>query len=737
MTVPPPLSPPTLPHPDTIGPYRVIQLLGSGAMGRVYLAATPGGRAVAVKVVRESYSRDARFRERFRAETEAVLKVSGAFTAPALAADPDAEQPWLATAYLPAPSLEEAVNAHGPLPERTLRRLAAGLAEALAAIHAAGLVHRDLKPSNVLLPAAGPSDTALGISRAGAGAGLRGADRLAGTAGYMPPEQLAGRTCTAAGDIFSLGATLVFAATGHGAFGGGPIHTVMYRALHGEPDLAGVPEELGLALAACLAKEPGQRPGLPQVAAMFGATAPPSASWLPEALTRELRDRQVTARDALRGSPDTGVGRRRILVAAAGAATALGLGGYLASRTPSFREPHPPRPLWQKPLAKGFSTVWRTAGNLLLVTDDNGAGVAALDPDTGSVAWQSESFSTAPSVTDGNAVYVVEPDGALHARDVATGAGRWSFVPPGDAQPAATDLVAQAGGDGWVYVTSMATGVLYALDEKGTLRWHQPAPLTTVQPCGGVLLCTASGQNIMDDSWTVRALDPHSGRTLWSYAPQIFGVGRPNPSLALALRYDTAELTALRLTDGHPLWAVPIGLDPGDRTVDMALASEMRLGADGSTVLFAQSSANGSFAAVNATDGRTLWHRQVADVQSLSPFGGTLLTTTAPPAGTTPVGKGPLVAYGLRDGQERWHTPDLGPGVAHVLAVPGNLVLLGIGGSHPGLYGYGLGDGKQVWHLPYEAADSQASSSAAVVSGNRLWVSANGTLLAFALSPAV
>ncbi|ROQ65214.1 serine/threonine protein kinase [Streptomyces sp. CEV 2-1] len=731
-----PHLPPAPPHPYTIGPYRVIRPLGSGGMGRVYLAATPGGRAVAVKVVRESYARDPRFRERFRAETEAAVKVSGAFTAPVLAADPDAEQPWMATAYLPAPSLEEAVTAHGPLPERTWHRLAAGLTEALAAIHAAGLVHRDLKPSNVLLTEDGPYVIDFGISRAVDRAGLTGADRLVGTAGYMPPEQLAGRTCTAAGDVFSLGATLVFAATGHGAFGDGPLQTVMYRAARGEPDLTGVPEKRRSALAACLAKDARERPALAKVAAMFGATALPSAGWLPESLTRELRDRQTSARDALRGGPGSQMRRRRMLVAAVGAGAALGVGGYLTYRGRPSQDPHPPRLLWQKPLPEGFTKVRQWAEGRLLVSDTKGAGIAALDPANGNSVWQSKPFGTAPTATDSHTTYAIEVDGALHARDAATGARRWRFAPPGNAQPTESDLAARASIDGWVYVTSKKSSELYALDEKGTLRWHQSAPLAAVYPYGGVLLCVAPAQSGTDFRSTVHAVNPHTGKTLWSYAPAIFGIGRkPSTELAIALRYDTAELTALRLTDGHPLWTVPTALDPSDRITDVTLAGEILLSDDGRTALFQQNSANGFFAAVDTTHGKALWRHRAASPQTLSLFDGTLLTTPVPSPGTAiAAGHGPLVAYSLRDGRERWRTPDLGKGLAQVLATRAGLVLLGIdGGSRPGLYCYALADGKQVWHLPYQAAETQAPSWAAVVSGDRLWVSSNSTLLAFAL----
>ncbi|NYV78316.1 serine/threonine protein kinase, partial [Streptomyces sp. UH6] len=153
-------------------------------MGRVYLAATRAGRPVAVKVVRESYAQDLDFRRRFRVEAEAAMKVGGAFTAPVLAADPDAPLPWLATAYLPAPSLSEVVATHGPMPPETVRALAAGLVEALTAVHAAGLVHRDLKPSNILLAEDGPRLIDFGLARALDAASLTGTGQILGTAGY-------------------------------------------------------------------------------------------------------------------------------------------------------------------------------------------------------------------------------------------------------------------------------------------------------------------------------------------------------------------------------------------------------------------------------------------------------------------------------------------------------------------------------------------------------------------------
>ncbi|GHJ41807.1 PQQ-binding-like beta-propeller repeat protein [Streptomyces sp. TS71-3] len=732
---PSPLEEPSpAPLPATIGPFRVVRLLGSGGMGRVYLAATRAGRPVAVKVVRESYAQDERFRERFRAETESALKVSGAFTAPVLAADPDAARPWLATAYLPAPSLSDAVGAHGPMPEETVRGLAAGLAEALAAIHAAGVVHRDLKPSNILLTADGPRVIDFGIARAVDGAVMTGTGQLVGTAGYMPPEQISGRTCTAAGDVFSLGAALVFATTGRGAFGTSGLHILLYRTVHEEPDLEGTPETLREALAACLGKEPWKRPKVPELPALFGAPALPGSGWLPEAVRQEVVRREETARDALAHGRARRWGRRRVLAAVGGGVAAAALGGWYLTRGSSADRTPRPRLLGQQPLPDGFTKVWTAARGRLLVGGGDDAGAAALDPDTGRTVWQTEPYGNAASVTDGHTVYVIDSDGAVHARDLAAGTPRWRFAPPGDGRPDSTDLAVQAGSEGWAYITSRATGELYAVDGTGSTRWHRHAP-TSVYPRGGVLLCVTRRQGGTSERRTLYALEARSGRTLWSYAPDVLGIIKnPNTRLTVAFTYDTPELTALRLTDGHPLWTVPSGLGTGTFPIVVeSLASMALLAGSGTAVALQQDPVSGSIAVLDAADGTTRWRRQEEDLRQLVPAGDTLFTAPPSSADVT-TGQGPLTAYRLRDGRRLWNTRDLGKGIHQLLGVRGGLVLVGTdGGSHPGLYGYSLADGGQVWHLPYRI-DTVSPPWAAVTSGDRLWFSNGTSLLTCALT---
>ncbi|MFJ7246272.1 serine/threonine protein kinase [Kitasatospora sp. NPDC098652] len=273
--------------PTTVGGrYRLLARLGSGGMGVVYLGRSPGGRLVAVKCVHWDLATDPRFRLRFTQETEAARRVGGFHTAQVVDADPDGDPPWLVTAYIPGPSLEAAVATHGPLPEPVLRVLGAGLAEALAAIHAVGLVHRDLKPSNVLLGDDGPRVIDFGIARALDGASITRTQTVIGTPGYMAPEQIAGEPLTPACDLFSLGRVLCHAA-GSAPYGhGGNPQVLLYRIMHTEPDLGQVPEALRPLVAACLARRPEDRPTPAELVERLGPPGyqGPTGSWLPEAL---------------------------------------------------------------------------------------------------------------------------------------------------------------------------------------------------------------------------------------------------------------------------------------------------------------------------------------------------------------------------------------------------------------------------------------------------------------------
>ncbi|MFD8210791.1 serine/threonine-protein kinase [Streptomyces sp. NPDC059695] len=242
-----------------IGRYVIEHKLGEGGMGTVYLARSRGGRAVAVKVARPELASDPAFRARFRAEVAAARQVGGFHTAQVVDADPEAEAPWLATAYVPGPTLSALVTAEGPLGEARLRALGAALAEALEAIHACGLVHRDLKPGNIVMAPDGPRVLDFGIARALESTRLTATGSAFGTPGYLAPEQALGEEVTGAADVFALGAVLVAAAGGR-PFGDGTPMGLMYRSVHEAPDLGAVPEALRGIVGRCLAKDPAERP---------------------------------------------------------------------------------------------------------------------------------------------------------------------------------------------------------------------------------------------------------------------------------------------------------------------------------------------------------------------------------------------------------------------------------------------------------------------------------------------
>jgi serine/threonine protein kinase len=257
--------------PDRIGPFVILGRLGAGSMGQVYLGRSAAGRLVAVKTIRVELAEEAGFRNRFAQEVAAARRVSGVFTAAVVEADPEADLPWLATAYIPAPSLSRLVQACGPLPVPAVKWLAAGCAEALQSIHTAGLVHRDLKPSNVLIAPDGPKVIDFGVARAAERIELTSARGAVGTPAYMAPEQARDtRQASVASDVYSLGATLAYAATGHPPYTGDTAMDVLARLATEPPDLSGLPDELGELIGECLERVPRMRPSSSAMLAQLG-----------------------------------------------------------------------------------------------------------------------------------------------------------------------------------------------------------------------------------------------------------------------------------------------------------------------------------------------------------------------------------------------------------------------------------------------------------------------------------
>jgi serine/threonine protein kinase len=305
-----PMKPLAADDPRVIGEYRLRAQLGAGGMGRVYLGLSPAGRAVAIKVVHPDLASDGAFLRRFGQEVAAARAVSGIYTAPVVASGLNERPPWLATAFVPGPSLDQMVTEHGPLPEQALWPLLAGLVEALQAIHACGVVHRDLKPANVLLATDGPRVIDFGIARAVDGTSLTAAGVVFGTPGYMSPEQAEGRGAGPASDVFALGCVVAYAAAGMGPFGTGTAAAILYRVVHAQPVLDGVPPRLRPVIAACLAKDPAARPSLRALSGMIAggmdATGPSAVAFWPSSVARLIGVHQARLEEQTRSRPAEG-----------------------------------------------------------------------------------------------------------------------------------------------------------------------------------------------------------------------------------------------------------------------------------------------------------------------------------------------------------------------------------------------------------------------------------------------
>ncbi|MFB8353820.1 protein kinase domain-containing protein [Streptomyces niveus] len=287
---------------EQLGGYRLVALLGEGGMGRVHLGRAASGRLVAVKTVHEHLAADPQFRERFRREAAAARSVAGPFTAAVLDADPAAVRPWLATEFCTGPTLTGAVSALGPLAPGELAALGAALAEAIAAVHAAGLVHRDLKPSNIVVTRDGPMVIDFGIARTSAEESLTESGEIVGSPGFIAPELLTGTGEPGpAVDVFALGALLAYAATGRPPFGTGAVHQVLYRTMHGSADLDGLAETPGARegatgwrdlLGSCLSREPDDRPTVAETLTACAAWTEGDPWWEREAVAGLIRRRE-------------------------------------------------------------------------------------------------------------------------------------------------------------------------------------------------------------------------------------------------------------------------------------------------------------------------------------------------------------------------------------------------------------------------------------------------------------
>ncbi|MEV5958301.1 serine/threonine-protein kinase [Streptomyces sp. NPDC051987] len=694
--------------PRRIGPFEVLGRLGAGGMGLVYLARSASGRRVAIKTVRTELAEDQLFRVRFTREVEAARAVSGFYTAAVVDADPRAAVPWLATAYVPAPSLEEIVNDCGPLPAQAVRWLAAGVAEALQSIHGAGLVHRDLKPSNVLVVEDGPRVIDFGIASGVSNTRLTMTNVAVGTPAYMSPEQAKdSRSVTGASDVFSLGSMLVFAATGHPPFhGANPVETV-FMLLREGPDLEGLPDELRPLIESCMQMEAAARPNPADLQAqlaphLFGSGSDDSgtaSAWLPEkavALIESRRGGRPAVKPSANPSGARGGGRLAVPpppsydpavpapvpvgvpstapdtgpVRLAGAQVPIGPGPRVADARAAAVKAPPPE--------AGLVASWSRPHPGVNGADPAVPPVPALPPETAS-GWRPWRFRMSNDVwgtpaVDGDLVYVTSFE--VHALDVATGRRRfktrdvaWSMA-VADGRVHASDgptlfaLEAREGGDLWRLSTDAWVYALKA--DRGTL--------VTGTRGGGV-----------------QAWEASTGQKLWelSGAQTDFEAPESGPSLHDGTVYvwQDARLRALDARTGDERWSYPIG----DAASCGGVPVRLTHADDG----FVYASAGTRVIALDTASGRVRWHFEAPAV-FLSP------PTYVPGPAVTGGGiyladyLGTVYALDATDGRDRWRiATEARASIEPVLVAAGHVHV----GSGKGLYTLDAVTGTPKWRF--------------------------------------
>ncbi|WP_299535199.1 serine/threonine-protein kinase [uncultured Streptomyces sp.] len=609
--------------PRRIGPFEVLGRLGAGGMGLVYLARSASGRRVAIKTVRTELAEDQLFRVRFTREVEAARAVSGFYTAAVVDADPRAAVPWLATAYVPAPSLEEIVNECGPLPTQAVRWLAAGIAEALQSIHGAGLVHRDLKPSNVLVVEDGPRVIDFGIASGVSNTRLTMTNVAVGTPAYMSPEQARdSRSVTGASDIFSLGSTLVFAATGHAPFhGANPVETV-FMLLREGPDTEGLPDDLRPLIESCMQMEAGRRPSPADLQAqlaphLFGSGSDDSgtaSAWLPGSATAMIETRRGGGRTTAPAAPQVvappppsrpplvagpGPGRSTDeLPATSPVAVPLSDGGpvrLIGAKVPIGPGPRAAEGRGAAAAHPAPATGWvRAPGGHTAAALAPPAPVPAPAPapDGASGRWRPWRFRMSNDVwgtpiVDGDLLYVTSFE--IHALDV--GNGRRQFKTRDVAWAMAVD-------GGRIHASDGPS--LYALDATGGAelwRVRTDAWVYSLQAERGTVLTATRGGG-------VQAWEAGTGEKLWELtgAQADFETPEAGPALHGSTVYvwQDARLRALDARTGAERWSYPIGdaASCGGVPVRLAPAPDGRVYvAAGTRVL-----------AVDIASGHVRWH---------------------------------------------------------------------------------------------------------------------------------
>jgi outer membrane protein assembly factor BamB len=723
--------------------YRLRARLGSGGMGQVFLASSPAGRAVAVKVIHRELAANPMFRTRFRREVAAARAVSGAYTAPVTAAGPDDDPPWLATVFVPGPSLADAVDAAGPWAAASVWKLAAGLVEALQAVHASGLVHRDLKPANVLLAPDGPRVIDFGISGAVEGTRMTSTGLIVGTPSFMSPEQAQGGAVGPSSDVFSLGCVIVFAATGAGAFGDGPLASTLYRVVHAEPALGRVPPGLREFAASCLAKAPGDRPAMPALVHAVSTGLGPetetgATSFWPPAVADLISSHQARVSAEI-------TGLSRTAVAGSGPATEAAAPVITDAMPVTGTGPAVPAPAAvpvTMAAAAPSNPVSLNAAPPTVAPPGEGRAKGVPRPPAGPGLAPAPGGGTARVTQAAAGVTEAYPAPAMPA-DLPPGPPAGRGLTRRRALMAAAGLATAAAAGVAVETYVSSTGHSSAPGRKPAARKTSPGPPVSGQPgtelwsftagapvtsgiavAGGLVYLGSVDNNVY-------ALNARDGAKAWSYATggPIQGSGVAVAGGAVYIGSNDKNIYALHAGHGREIWkfATPYPVDSG-----FAVVKDTVYGGTIGVTCYALSASKGRELWDNttggtlqgiATDGQAVYAGCVnAAVVALRAGGGQVLWTF-PASG--PVLSGITVADGVvyaggddtvyalsaRDGSKLWSfTAD---GTVHSgIAVSGGTVYVGSWDNK--VYALRASDGRKLWDF---TTGSFVSSGIAVSGG--------------------
>ncbi|GGW65991.1 protein kinase domain-containing protein [Streptomyces xantholiticus] len=559
--------------PLRLGPYRLLGVLGAGGMGRVYLGQDGAGRTAAVKVLHPALTNDHNLAQRFVREAQAARTVTSRGVARLLDAQTEAGRLWISTEFLAGPTLDSAVEKHGPLDESALRYLAHSLARTLSDIHRAGLIHRDIKPSNIVLTSTGPRVIDFGIARPEHGLTLTTTGQAPATPGYGAPEQVLGQRVGPSADVFSLGAVLAYAASGRRTFDGAHIAAVQYEVVHGEPQLNLVPQQFRSLIEPLLSKVPGNRPLPEQIARVFTARRGDEKNWRTSALASDIKDREAEVTrfvTAVGPTAERQPSRRRFLVASlvAGGVALTAVGGsaawWMNNRRgepvaippdadsvayDEYADGRSPRPLWGPLSVAARGTVPQPlAMHGVVIFSARDSGLAAHQAVDGKAVWRlPEASGTAGTLQLSEADFIAVTDkGEVVSLNASTGEQLWAV--PADAER----LLALD--ESCVYVLTRA-------DEIRAVEMSEPKPLWTVKAPEGMQtadrpLAAAGGERLVisGSNGVVIALSTDSGREVWRRSQ---GWGPAMPAIDRSSVYlGGTDLAALMLADGTERWTV-------------------------------------------------------------------------------------------------------------------------------------------------------------------------------------